>query len=143
MPRVILVDFECANPTCGTIFEELAAPAQEFMFCPACGSRAKRIISVSGAYLGNQDAKWIRESAEALVDKEAAVHSKDPLERQLATNPTREAVRAYMQQKGLRYFENQGGAPPRWKRPKEPDTSGRTERMWRKLQEMRRMEVRG
>jgi len=136
-----LYDYECRH--CGKIKEILTDSDETDIIPCLCGGNAHRIISAPGVHLGNQDAKWIRESAAALIDREVALKSKDPLERKLATNPDRASVKAYMKQKGLRYYENEKGAPPVYKKPPEIDTRSIGEAVYKKFRkEHRRIEVR-
>jgi len=100
-------------------------------------------MSVSGVYTGNQDGSYAKESAAALLDMDAAKRSPDPLERELATNPNREHLRKYMRAKGLRHAENEGGAPPTYRKPPERDLRDIADLLWRRHQGRQRIEVNG
>lgn len=137
---MILADFECRR--CHHVHETLCERDQAGAKCPKCGGKAKRIITLAGVYLGNQDAKWVRESAAALIDREVALKSRDPLERKLATNPDRSSVREYMNRKGLRHFENEKGAPPVWHKPQDPDVRKLGDEAYKRHQDRKAIEVR-
>lgn len=136
-----IYDYLCDK--CGHISEHIHGINENpEMNCHLCeGGVARRIISASGQYLGNLDSPWTRSSAEALLDREVAKHSKDPIERALYENPNRENLNRYMKHKGLVIAENINGAPPVYRRPEEVDTRKLGDELYRRHRERKRLEV--
>ncbi len=93
----IIFDVEC--PECGKIFEVIQSPNVPEARCE-CGGIAKRIFTVAGPNLANQDSGWIRSVLE-VVDKE----SKAPHVQRFLKNPTRKNYKAWMKGEGLRPLE--------------------------------------
>lgn len=137
---MILADFQCK--ACG-VHERIVDSGMWHDKCPTCGRKTKRIMSVSGVYTGNQDGSYAKESAAALLDMDAAKRSPDPLERELAANPNREHLRKYMRAKSLRHAENEGGAPPTYRKPPGRDLRDIADLLWRRHQGRQRIEVNG
>ena len=134
-----LFDFEC--PEHG-IFESLIDRKFWLEKCPVCGKMCHKIISACKINVANDDAQHIRESANALIDRETARFSDDPITKALAEKPTRSNLNAYLKDKKIRYAENEGGAPPRFKKPEPVDTKSIAKEMWQKKQKRDRLEVR-
>lgn len=127
-----LYDFEC---TCGRIFEELA-PSNVYDMACTCGKTAKRIISASGVYMGNQDGAWLKTVLE-VVDKD----SRAPHVVEFRKNPTRENYKRWMKGEGLRPADsNVRGAPPTLER-RSIDTSHIRREVWDKHRQRRRIET--
>lgn len=137
---MIISDFECQG--CGGIFEELINSGDWHSNCPKCGEMSNRIITVGRVYMGNSDGSWAVDSANALLDIDVSRMSNDPLERALATNPTRENLRRYMRSRGLRIAENEKGAPPVYKRPDPPDLSRISDQLYHRLRDRRSVTLR-
>jgi hypothetical protein len=133
-----LFDFEC--PEHG-IFESLIDRKFWLEKCPVCGKMCHKIISACKINVANDDATHIREAANALIDRESARVSADPLTRALAEKPTRSNLNAYLKANKLRYAENEGGAPPRFKKPAPVDVKAIAGEMWKKKQKRDRLEV--
>lgn len=104
-----LYDFECPK---GHIFEELAEYEEVIKRC-SCGDMARRIISVSGQYLGNQNTNWLYSVLE-VVDRE----SKAKHVQEFVKNPTRETYKNWMKGEGIRPadYKDHGG-PPVYRKP--------------------------
>lgn len=125
-----IYDYEC--PACG-IYEDFGDPeADRVKICDRCGAEAQRIISIgNSAYLGNQDAPWIR-SVLDVVDRE----SKKPHVRAFIENPTRENYKKWMKGEGIRPVDyTEHGGPPVYRKP-EPSVD--TKKMARELFEKHR-----
>jgi|GEM_PF-1925353 len=112
---MIIADFEC--PKCGKIREEIVHSAVWQGTCPECHCLTKRIITLGGVNCANEDARHIREAARTLLDPETARHSDKAHVRDLAENPTRSNLKRYLKAEGLRYAENERGAPPLFRKP--------------------------
>jgi|LSQX01.2.fsa_nt_gb hypothetical protein len=115
-----LFDFEC--PKHG-LFEDFQDAEINRIPCPVCGKVSMKRPSIGRVNVVNEDAPHIRESAQALLDPETAHLSDKPHVRALAKNPTRSNLQRYMKAEGLRYVENEGGGPPRYRKPPDPDMS--------------------
>ena len=89
-----IYDYECA---CGHIQERIErADDKRAKICPRCGkAQARRIISVSGQYCGNQDADWLKSVREVVGDETREG-------REFKRDPTRANYQAWMKRKGLR-----------------------------------------
>lgn len=107
---MIIADFECTK--CGKTTEDIVDSSVWEGTCPECGGKTKRIMTLGGVNCANEDAKHIRESAAALLDMETARRSEKPHVRELAENPTRSNLNRYLKAEGIRYAENEKGAPP-------------------------------
>lgn len=134
-----LFDFEC--PKHG-VFEEFADRNFWFVPCPKCGKKSKKLISIGRINLANEDATHIRESADALLDRETARFSDKPHVRALAESPTRSNLKAYLKAEGLRYAENEKGAPPTYKRKPDPDRKQIVNSIMEMRRKRNRLEVR-
>jgi hypothetical protein len=134
-----LFDFEC--PEHG-IFEELIDRRFWLEKCPKCGKMCHKIISACKINVANDDAQHIRESANALIDKETARFSEDPVTKALAEKPTRSNLNAYLKANKIRHVENEGGAPPRYRKPPEPDKKVLIKELYEKKRKRDRLEVR-
>lgn len=131
-----IYDYECAD--CGRITEAFAGLDDTEMVC-VCGETARRIISVCGQYVGNQDASWIR-SVLDVVDRE----STKPHVRAFVQNPTRENYKRWMKGEGIRPVDHtEHGAPPVYRKP-EPtvDTKKITRELFEKHRARKAIEVR-
>lgn len=133
-----LFDFEC--PKHG-MFEDYIDVAFCFAPCPTCGKMSPKRPSIGRVNIVNEDVGHVRESAQALLDETSRFSSK-PHERALAEKPTRSNLKRYMKAEGLRYAENEGGAPPRYRKPPEPDKGKLVNELLAKRQKDRRLEVR-
>ena len=131
-----LFDYECDN--CGTIVERLVETDNEIRKRCHCGCMPKRIISFGRSATSDT---WTRDSANALLDMEVARKSKDPVERELAVNPNRENLERYMRARGLRFAENEKGAPPVYRRPPEPDLKEVADKLYKQHRERTRIEL--
>jgi hypothetical protein len=134
-----LFDFECSDHG---IFESLRERKFWFAKCPVCGKRSHKIISAPRINLANEDAPHIREAADVLIDKETARFSDDPHVRALAEKPTRSNLNSYLKAKNIRYVENEGGAPPRYRKPEGPDRKALVKELFEKKRKRDRLEVR-
>lgn len=122
-----LYDFECP---CGRVFEAIANVDEDTRPCE-CGKQAKRIISASGHFCGNEDADWIR-SVRLVVDKRGGAHCQEFLQ-----NPTRSNYKAWMKGEGLRPLEdNEPMRPPKF------DHAGHMEKVLRAYKRRTALEVR-
>lgn len=111
---MILADFECPR---GHIHEALVESGRRAVRCPACGRKARRIVSAGRVYTGNQDAPWLKSVLE-VVDRD----SKAPHVQAFVRNPTRENYRAWMKGEGIRPMDHtEHGGPPLARKPPEPD----------------------
>lgn len=135
-----LYDFECSKHG---YFEDFLSSDTKFWFapCPKCGKMAPKRPSIGRVNVVNEDAPHIRESANALLD-ETSRFSNKVHERALAENPTRTNLKRYLKAEGLRYAENEGGAPPRFRKPPDPDQKKIVNELLAKRQKDRRLEVR-
>lgn len=136
-----IYDYECRD--CGR-FEAITTVDDTRILCPTCKKKAKRIISLgrNAVNMSNEDALHIRQSADILLDKERA--AKDPRAhvRDLANNPNRTNLKKYLKAEGLRYVENEGGAPPRYRRPEGRDSGSITSELYQKHRERSKVEIR-
>ncbi len=130
----MIADFECPS---GHITEHICHWKQKKVVCH-CGKKARRIVTPSRAYLGNQNAPWIKSVLE-VVDKESqARHVQDFIK-----NPTRANYKAWMKGEGIKPLDHtEHGGPPVFHKPQEPDMSGMVKEMADKLRDRRRIEVR-
>lgn len=127
---MILADFQCTYRKCGRIEEDLFIESgQWYKQCPACRNLSKRIPSIGRINTVNDDASHIRDAARHLLDPDTAHLSDKVHVRELATNPTRSNLNRFLRAEKIRYAENEGGAPPRYKRPPKPDTTKQREAM--------------
>ena len=136
---MILVDMECRK--CGRIVEELIETGDDPGILCICGGDYKRIFTMGGIYVGNQDGSYARDSAAALLDMDTAHKSPDPLARELSANPNRENLRRYMKAHNLRHAENEKGAPPVYRKPPERDLRDITDLLYRRHRERNRIEI--
>ena len=134
-----LYDFEC--PKHGK-YEDFCDSNISLHYCPKCGKRSHKLLSIGRINVSNEDAPHIRESANALIDKETARFSDDPHTRALAEKPTRSNLNAYLKANKLRYAENEGGAPPRYRPPAPVDTKALVNEVYQKKRKRDRLEVR-
>ena len=134
---MITADFECPSHH---ITEHLIHWKQKKTVCPKCGKKAKRIISVSGQFAGNQDAPHIRSAVDVLIDKD----NKAPDAVNLRQHPTRENLNRYLKDHGLSRMDyTEHGGPPVFHKPADPDMRAVREEVARKHFERQRVEVRG
>ena len=133
-------DYSCRK--CG-IFEQLAKVNEVWASCPSCGKNSKRIISIgkSAVNMANEDVLHVRQSADILLNKETAANDPRPHARALANNPTRTNLKNYLKAEGLRYAENEGGAPPRYRKPEGRDREAITGELYQKHRERSAIEV--
>jgi hypothetical protein len=126
------------------LFEEFLSSSETFSFvkCPKCGIMSLKQVCVCKVNVLNEDAPHIRESVNALLDMETAHLSDKAHVRELAAHPTRSNLKRYLKAEGLRYAENEGGAPPRYKRPEAPDTSKIVKELIEKKRKRDGLEVR-
>ena len=101
--------------------------------CPQCGGEARRIISASGCFTGNNDAAWVR-SVTDVVAKGADSDAHD--RRFLKSGKTKADLKAWMKAKGLRHLEN--GEP---RKPKGPDMSDAADKIMRMRRDRGRIEI--
>jgi putative FmdB family regulatory protein len=125
-----LYDYECEDGSCCALFETLAG-IDEHVECPYCGFSAKRLISVSGVNVANQDAEWIRSVTE-VVDKD----SNKPATREFLKEPTRKNYHAWMKSEGIRPYE-----PGERKTPPKQDMEKVYRDVWHKYKERERMSI--
>lgn len=131
-----LYDFECPSKH---VTERVAHAKQKKIRCPKCGKTARRIISASGQYLGNQDASWLK-SVLDVVDRENPA----PHVQAFVKNPTRSNYKAWMKGEGIRPMDHtEGGAPPRAHKPEPVDMSRVHREVMERFRERNRVEVRG
>lgn len=123
-----LYDHECS---CGMVFEDLAGMAEEVRPCPGCGAMARRIVSVSGCYLGNQDAAWLK-TVQEVVDKQ----STKPATREFLRNPTRQNWKDWMRAEGIRPMEGM-----EHRRPEAFDEAGHARKMLDIHRRRKRIEI--
>ena len=102
-----IYEMECESEDCGVVFEAIAGFKDE-VECPVCGFFAKRLISVPGVNVANQDAEWIRSIPE-VVDKE----SSKPETREFLKSPTRHNMKEWMKAEGIRHYEQGERMAPR------------------------------
>lgn len=107
-----IYEMKCEDGSCGVVFETIAG-VNEQVECPCCGFSCKRLISVPGVNIANQDANWIRSVTE-VVDKD----SPKPEAQEFLRNPTRANMHQWMKAEGIRHYE-QGEQI----RPDKPDMS--------------------
>jgi len=119
---MIIADFECQNRKCRNVEEDALIESHVwYKRCPKCGYDSKRIPSIGRINTANDDAVHIRDAAKTLLDPDTARNSDKPHVRALAENPTRSNLNRYLKKEGLRYMENEKGAPPVYKRPEKVD----------------------
>jgi len=132
---MILADFECPK---GHIHEALVESGRKAARCPACGRKARRIISAGRVYTGNQDAPWLKSVLE-VVDRD----SKAPHVQAFVHNPTRKNYHAWMKGEGIRPMDHtEHGGPPASRKPPDPDLSGLMKRVAEAHFRRKRIEVR-
>jgi hypothetical protein len=134
---MITADFECPSHH---VIEALVHWKQKKVKCPKCGKKAKRIISVHGQYMGNQDCDHVRSAISVLLDKEDK--SQDAVK--LRSHPTRDNLNRYLKDHGLsRMDHTEHGGPPVYHPRPEVDTTHLREEVARRHFERKRIEVRG
>lgn len=132
---MIYADFECPSHH---ITEHLVHWKQKKLKCPKCGKTAKRIISVAGQYMGNQDAPWIKSVLDVVDKSNPAAHVQA-----FVKNPTRANYKAWMKGEGIRPMDHtEKGGPPMAHRPGPVDTSGIHREVLERFRERNRIEVR-
>jgi len=124
-----IYDFECED--CGWIQESIQRHDVDGISCH-CGGIAKKIISVSGQYIANQDAVWLK-SVTDVVDKD----NKAPHVQEFIKNPTRKNYQRWMKGEGLRPFEP--GEKPQ--KPPLFDERAHHEKVWQKHQERKKIVI--
>ena len=124
---MILADFECTK--CGSVIEDIIDSSIWEGTCSECHGRTMRLPGIGRVNTVNDDAPHIRDSAKHLLDPDTAHLSDKAHVRDLALNPTRTNLNRFMKAEKIRYVENEGGAPPVYKRPEKPDTSKLREAM--------------
>jgi hypothetical protein len=133
-----LFDFECSEHG---VFESLIDRSFRFAPCPKCGKKSHKIISVCKVNVANDDAQHIRETANVLIDRDTVRFSDDPVAKALAERPTRSNLNAYLRAKKIRRVENEGGAPPRFRKPPPVDIKAITNELWKKKRKRDLLEV--
>jgi hypothetical protein len=119
---MIIADFECQNRRCRKREDDVLIENHVwYKTCPICGYESKRIPSIGRVNMANDDAVYIREAAKVLLDPDTARNSDKRHVRELAENPTRSNLNRYLKTEGLRYAENEKGAPPIYQRPAKVD----------------------
>ncbi len=91
-----IYDYCC--PECGVVFEGIGRISEKQKPCPACQNKSDRIISCGGAYLGNQDATWLKTVGEVIgndTNEDRSFHQ----------NPTRDNYKKMMHRHGIRPLE--------------------------------------
>ena len=126
-----IYDYECRK--CGKTHEVITgADDTGDRYCPHCiEGMARRIISATGQYCGNEDATWLK-CVREVVGKETAEGIA------FHNNPTRSNYKAWMKKKGLRPLENNEPL-----RPAEKDMSHVDKELLRRHRERNRITVRG
>jgi putative FmdB family regulatory protein len=89
-------DYLCRK--CGEINDEIRGYDEQYIKCPDCGRKSKRLIT--GTSRQNDDAAWVR-SVVDVVDKK----SKNPATREFIKTPTRANLKRHLQATGLRHVE--------------------------------------
>jgi hypothetical protein len=108
MPAIY--DFECRSHH---VTEHLVHPERKKVDCSVCGKVAKRIISVTGQYMGNQDAPWLKSTLEVVDRSNPAPHVQA-----FVKNPTRANYKAWMKREGIRPMDHsEHGGPPIARKP--------------------------
>jgi len=90
-----LYDYQCKK--CGHIFESIQPVSSDTIKCISCEDKANRIITCSGAYMGNQDATWLKNVCDVVGDSRADTEFKK--------NPTRLNYERMMKSNGIRPLE--------------------------------------
>lgn len=127
-----IYDIECKE--CGNGFEVIEpVDAPSPRACPQCGGAARRIISASGCFTGNNDAAWVRSVTEVVAKGEDADHHD---RRFLKSGKTKADLKEWMKAKGLRHLEN--GEP---RKPKGPDMSDAADKIMRMRVDRQRIEI--
>lgn len=127
-----IYDMECEQ--CNALFpDKIMGYDETEMNCEMCGGVARRIITASGVYIGNQDADWIKSVTEVVNKDDKSPHTQEFLK-----NPTRKNYQNWMKGEGLRPFES--GEKPRT--PPKFDHKSHREKVWQKHRDRKRIEVR-
>ena len=125
-------DYECHE--CEHRWEVIEGPNQDRPRpCPACGEKARRIISAGGCFTGNNEAAWVRSVSDVVAKGEDAdAHDR----RFLSSGMTKNDLKRWMKAKGYRHLEP--GEPIK---PPKPDTSWVPDRIMQMRRDRRRIEV--
>ena len=129
-----IYDHEC--PACGRVFETYAGLDETEVPC-SCGGTAKRIISVSGQFIGTESSPWLRSVLEVVDRDNPAKHVQD-----FVKNPTRANYKAWMKGEGIRPLDHtERGAPPMHHRASERDIRPIVNYLFERHRERKRVEV--
>ena len=125
-----IYEMQCEDRSCNLEFEAYAG-INEIVECPNCGFSARRLMSVPGVNVANQDADWIRSVTE-VVDKD----SDKPATKEFLKDPTRKNYQAWMKSEGIRPYE-----PGERTTPPKQDMGKVYQDVWRKFKDRERMSV--
>lgn len=125
-----IYDFECED--CGDVTEWIVDSSVVKADCPECGGKARKIITASGQYLGNQDADWLKSVTDVVDKSNMAPHVQEFLK-----NPTRKNRENWMRGEGIRPMQE--GEKPQ----KPPPVNERAIRqeVWRRHRKRKLIEI--
>ena len=122
---------------CGREFEAIGGYDDKTFDC-VCGGHAHRVIAASGAYLGNQDAAWLKTVVE-VVDKSGGQHCQEFIK-----NPSRDNYRRWMKGEGIQPLEpGEKGGSQRTDRDRAEEHRGRVRECKEKYRRRNSIQVRG
>ncbi len=128
-----LYDFTCIN---NHTHESIEATNTVAKTCPQCGKMAKRVLSIHGPNLSNQDADWLK-SVHHVIDKRP--EKCGPATREFLKNPTRANHKAWMKERGITFLEpGEENDRPHVSESDVPSTKA----LWERHQKRNRLEVR-
>ena len=127
--------YDVSCRACGNLFEVIEpVNTADPRPCPQCGGEARRIISASGCFTGNNDASWVRSVTDVVAKgPDADAHDR----RFLKSAKTKQDLSIWMKAKGLRHLEK--GEP---RKPNGPDMSDAADKVMRMRYERRAINLR-
>ncbi len=130
----ILADFEC--PKCKKVTEYFVDAQQKTVDCK-CGGKAKKIISLPGVYVNNENPSWLH-SVLDVVDKT----DMRPHVQEFVKHPTRENYKRWMKEEKIRPVDyTVHGAPPTYEKPPMPDVDKIAHELHDRLRARQRLEL--
>lgn len=126
-----IYDYECE--LCKALITDVIASINDIeMNCKMCGGVARRIITASGVYTGNQDKTWLKTVLDVVNKEDKSKHTQDFIK-----NPTFRNYQNWMKGEGLRPRESgeKSRTAPSF------DRERHMEKVWRRHQKRKRIEI--
>lgn len=131
-----IYDVQCES--CQHVFEVICRH-DESPECEKCGSQTKRLITVSGHYVADENASWLPSVLDVVDKSNPAAHVQE-----FVKNPNRENYRRWMKGEGIKPADHtEHGGPPTYKPPSPIRRQEIVDFCYKRHRERQRIEIRG